>query len=85
VEFWNNGYIEEASTGIILQYGAVTGGSPELASVIDTYIVLSDEDFDPQMRQVVEWEPGSINEQMLSETPEEFDENGDSLLPDFLI
>jgi hypothetical protein len=44
----------------MLQYGAVTGGSPELASVIDTYLVLPDEDFDAQTRQVVEHEPDMI-------------------------
>ncbi len=82
VEVWSSGYIEEASTGIMLQYGAVTGGSPELASVIDTYIVLPDEDFDAQTRHVVEHEP-DMSESQLSESALVSDEGGDPFLPDF--
>lgn len=59
VEIWSHGYIEEASTGLMLRYGAATGGSPEYASVADTYIVLPDEDFDAQTRQVVGDEQGT--------------------------
>lgn len=68
VEFWSNGYIEEASTGIMLQYGAVTGETPTLASVTDTYLVLPDEDFDIQMRQVVEQNPDETNDDQLPES-----------------
>jgi hypothetical protein len=82
VEFWTGGYIEEASTGIMLQYGAVTGGTPEYASVIETYIVLPDENFDAQTRQVVEREPGT-SESRLSEPDSAFDEQEDPFLPDF--
>jgi hypothetical protein len=82
VEFWNHGYIEEASTGIMLQYGAVTGGPPEYASVIDTYIVLPDEDFDTQARRAVEHEP-DMSESQLSEPALPPDDGGDPYLPDF--
>ena len=82
VEFWNHGYIEEASTGIMLQYGAVTGGPAEYASVINTYLMLPDEDFDAQTRQVVEHEP-DMSESQLSEAALVSEEGGDPFLPDF--
>ena len=82
VEFWNHGYIEEASTGIMLQYGNVAGSAPELSSVVDTYIVLPDEDFDAEIRQVVEHEP-DMSESQLSESALVSDEGGDPFLPDF--
>jgi hypothetical protein len=66
------------SSGIMLQYGAVTGGPPEYASVIDTYIVLPDEDFDLETRQVVKREPGDVS----SEPAIVSDEGRDPFLPD---
>ena len=82
VEFWNHGYIEEASTGIMLHYDAVTGGPAEYASVIDTYLVLPDEDFDAQTDRVVEHEP-DMSESQLSEAALVSEEGGDPFLPDF--
>ncbi len=82
VEFWNHGYIEEVSTGIMLHYGNVAGSAPELSSVVDTYIVLPDEDFDAEIRQVVEHEP-DMSESQLSESALVSDEGGDPFLPDF--
>lgn len=82
VEFWSHGYIEEASTGIMLHYGNVAGSAPEFSSVVDNYIVLPDEDFDAEIRQVVEGEPGT-NEGGLSEPTPVFGEGEDPFLPDF--
>jgi len=83
VEIWNNGYIEEASSGIMLQYGAVTGGAAELASVTDTYILLPDEDFDAQAHQVMEHEPDGTSAGQSPEPALVSDERGDPFLPDF--
>lgn len=82
VEIWNHGYIEEASTGIMLRYSNVAGSAPELSSVVDTYIVLPDEDFDTQTRQVVEHEP-DMSESQLSESALVSNEARDPFLPDF--
>lgn len=82
VEFWSHGYLEEASTSLMLQYGAATGGSPEYASVIETYLVLPDEDFDAQTRQVREGEQGT-SESQLFELVLPPDNGGDPFLPDF--
>ncbi len=66
----------------MLQYGNGAGSAPEFSSVVDNYIMLPDEDFDAQARQVREGEPGT-SESGLSEPAPMFDENGDPFLPDF--
>jgi hypothetical protein len=83
VEFWNHGYIEEPSTGIMLQYGNVAGSAPEFSSVVDNYIVLPDEDFDAEIRQVREGEPDDMGVGPSSEPVLVSDEGGDPFLPDF--
>lgn len=80
VEFWSSGYLEEASTGLMLQYGAVTGGSPEYVSVTETYLVLPDEDAPDQTRQAGEHELGSIGDQ---ESAPVFGGGRDPFVPDF--
>lgn len=82
VEFWSSGYLEEASTGLMLQYGAVTGGSPEYASVTETYLVLPDEDALALARQMGERE-SSAGVSVLSGPVPAFDEHEDPFVPDF--
>ncbi len=82
VEFWSSGYLEEASTGLMLQYGAVTGGSPEYASVTETYLLLPDEDAPALARQVRKRELGRSEGQLPASTPA-FGEDGDPFVPDF--
>ncbi len=54
VAFWNTGEVQEASTGITLDYGNADGDSPEFCNVPDNYIILPDEWFNPQTRQIGE-------------------------------
>ncbi len=52
VEFWNTGEIQEASTGITLQYRGIGDKTAEYTSVTDTYLIMPDEEFDPKARKV---------------------------------
>ncbi len=52
VEFWNTGEIQEASTGITLQYKGTGDSAAEYTSATETYLILPDEEFDPEIRQV---------------------------------
>lgn len=55
IEFWTTGEIQEASTEISLLYQNIDGKTlAEYSSVVDTYIILPDEEFDPRTRQVKE-------------------------------
>jgi hypothetical protein len=55
IEFWNTGEVQEASTGITLQYRNIDPHtSTEYSSVETNYLILPDETFDPQTRHVQE-------------------------------
>jgi hypothetical protein len=55
IEFWTTGEIQEASTGINLLYRNIDESTvAEYGSVIDNYLILPDEEFDPETRQVKE-------------------------------
>ncbi len=55
IEFWSHGVLEEASTGIELQYRSIDARTlAEYSSAETTYLILPDEEFNPQTRQVGE-------------------------------
>jgi hypothetical protein len=55
IEFWNTGEIQEVSTGISLQYRNSNGSrDAEYCSAETNYLILPDEEFDPETRQVKE-------------------------------
>jgi hypothetical protein len=60
IEFWNTGEIQEASTGITLQYRSTSdsGTIAEYCSCETNYLILPDEEFDITMGKVKEPDPG---------------------------
>ncbi len=79
IEYWNTGELQEAPTGITLQYGSSTDqcASAEYCSAETTYLILPDEEFDPQTRQVKEpgrdsqpLSPVSLDDSALGESDE---------------
>lgn len=74
IEYWSTGELQEASTGITLQYGNASDphALAEYCSCETNYLILPDEEYDPETGLVKE--PG-MYDQALEPVP---DEPGDS-------
>lgn len=67
IEFWTTGEIQEASTGINLLYKSMDSyTSAEYCSAHEVYLILPDEEYDPDTKQVKE--PGQYK--IAAELPE---------------
>jgi hypothetical protein len=74
IEYWSHGELQEASTGITLRYGNASDPriQAEYCSCETNYLILPDEEYDPQTGQIKE--PGMYG-QPLESVPDEPDDS----------
>lgn len=66
IEYWSTGELQEASTGITLQYGnsANSHALAEYCSAETNYLILPDEIYDSTTCQAVKYEPASSDDSL---------------------
>jgi hypothetical protein len=57
IEYWSTGELQEASTGITLDYGNIDHGTAEYCSAETNYLILPDEQFDRTTRTAKRLDP----------------------------